>query len=109
MAPDRLLAMEIVVMAVLGLLVAVYVLVPVQSSSRVVAYDWDGTGASELRSDRRTELEADVRLYREALRAGTLCENCSFANGDGSRFCAECGRPLPASRREETEPEPVSG
>ena len=32
--------------------------------------------------------------YREALRAGTVCEHCTFANPPGSRFCADCGRRL---------------
>lgn len=39
-------------------------------------------------------LEARVRLYREALRAGTICGRCLRANPPGSRFCADCGRPV---------------
>jgi len=39
-------------------------------------------------------LEAEVARYREALRAGTVCVRCTFANPPGSRFCADCGRPL---------------
>ncbi|MBI4410190.1 MAG: zinc ribbon domain-containing protein [Gemmatimonadetes bacterium] len=42
------------------------------------------------------ELEEEVRRYREALRAGTICPRCRNANPAGSRFCAECGRRLPA-------------
>ncbi len=38
--------------------------------------------------------EADLRRYRNALRAGTLCEACRTANPEGSRYCAECGRSL---------------
>jgi hypothetical protein len=39
-------------------------------------------------------LEAEVERYRSALRAGTLCGRCRYANPDGSNFCADCGRPL---------------
>ncbi|HEU5210517.1 MAG TPA: zinc ribbon domain-containing protein [Longimicrobiales bacterium] len=40
------------------------------------------------------ELEREITQYREALRAGTLCPKCSFANSATSRFCAECGTEL---------------
>jgi hypothetical protein len=39
-------------------------------------------------------IEAEIARYREALRAGTVCEHCTFANPPGSRFCADCGRRL---------------
>jgi hypothetical protein len=39
-------------------------------------------------------LETDLRRYREALRAGTLCDRCHTPNAAGSRYCAECGRAL---------------
>ncbi len=42
----------------------------------------------------RAELEADIRRYREALAAGTVCPRCRHANPGDARFCAECGRPL---------------
>jgi hypothetical protein len=96
-------------MIVLGLIVAGYVLIPFDRSRRVVAWDWDGTGADSLREDRRSEVEAEVHQYREALKAGTLCERCGTANASGSRFCGECGRPLPGPRTTEAEPEPVIG
>jgi hypothetical protein len=101
--------MELVVMIVLGLIVAGYVLIPFERSRRAVAYDWDGTGATSLRDDRRAELETEVRDYRQALKAGTLCARCGMPNAAGSRFCGECGRPLPGPRATEAEPEPVSG
>lgn len=46
------------------------------------------------------ELEAEVLRYRDALRAGTVCEYCRQANPPGSRFCFECGQRLetPAPR-----------
>lgn len=40
------------------------------------------------------DLEADVRRYREALKAGTVCPRCQHANPPEARFCAECGRDL---------------
>jgi hypothetical protein len=39
-------------------------------------------------------LDADVRRYREAVAAGTVCAHCRAANPPGSRFCTECGRSL---------------
>jgi hypothetical protein len=101
--------METVVMIVLGIIVGAYVLVPLVASRPAVAYDWDGSGSNMLRDERRTEIEADVDTYRQAIRAGTLCTRCGLANSEGSRFCAECGRPLPGATKPEAEPEPVSG
>jgi len=46
-------------------------------------------------------LDAAVALYRAALRAGTVCARCRFANPDGSRYCADCGRRI---ARPEDEP-----
>ena len=43
------------------------------------------------------DLAHEVRAYRAALRAGTLCERCGRANVEGSRYCMECGARL--SRR----------
>ncbi|HEX6938466.1 MAG TPA: zinc ribbon domain-containing protein [Longimicrobiales bacterium] len=40
-------------------------------------------------------LDREVERYREAVRAGTVCARCRFANPAGSRFCADCGRRLP--------------
>jgi cytochrome c553 len=42
-------------------------------------------------------IDAEVSRYRAALRAGTLCGRCHFANPPGSRYCADCGRVLPAA------------
>lgn len=96
-------------MIALGALVAGYVLIPLFATRPVVAYDWDGSGSNMVRDERRAEIEVDVRTYREAMRAGTLCVRCGLANSEGSRFCAECGRPLPGASKPEAEPEPVSG
>jgi hypothetical protein len=43
------------------------------------------------------DTEAEVRRYRVALRAGTLCRRCAEANEPGARFCTRCGKPLPAA------------
>lgn len=51
--------------------------------------------AGVARYDDADELEADVRRYRDAVAAGTVCESCRAANPPGSRFCTECGRELP--------------
>ncbi len=47
-------------------------------------------------------LDAEVDRYRAALRAGTLCLACGYANAESSRFCAECGGPLLTARAVET-------
>lgn len=39
-------------------------------------------------------IDAEVERYRAALRAGTICAGCRFANPAGSRYCADCGRPV---------------
>lgn len=36
-------------------------------------------------------IEAEVERYRAALRAGTLCGRCRYANPAGSSYCADCG------------------
>jgi Tfp pilus assembly protein PilW len=40
------------------------------------------------------DLDADIRRYRQALAAGTLCSRCREANPQGSRYCQDCGRAL---------------
>lgn len=40
------------------------------------------------------ELEREILRYREAIRAGTVCPQCSAANEPASRFCADCGTAL---------------
>lgn len=42
----------------------------------------------------RADLEADLRRYREALAADTVCPRCRHANAPDARYCAECGREL---------------
>lgn len=46
------------------------------------------------RYDDPGELESDLRRYREALAAGTVCSRCRAANRPAHRFCTECGREL---------------
>lgn len=74
--------MEVVVILILGLLAATAVAYPLIS-------DRAGRGPDDA------VLDAHIARYREALRAGTVCENCSVANPPGSRYCSECGRQLP--------------
>lgn len=39
-------------------------------------------------------IERRILEYREALRRGTVCERCLYANPNASRFCAQCGARL---------------
>jgi len=39
-------------------------------------------------------IEREIERYRIALRSGTLCRICHFANPEGSSYCADCGRRL---------------
>jgi uncharacterized OB-fold protein len=50
--------------------------------------------AGVARYDDPARLDADVRRYRNALLAGTLCPRCRAASPPGSRFCTDCGHPL---------------
>ncbi|MGD8276579.1 MAG: zinc ribbon domain-containing protein [Gemmatimonadota bacterium] len=98
--------MEPIILGLLSLGTAVIVLRPLVRSAWN-GYDWDGLRAArpdaadpaEAASDTEPGLRAEVDRYREALRAGTLCDRCGQANAAGSRFCAECGRPLAGSRQ----------
>lgn len=75
----------IIVVAVLGALALV--LVPLAR----------GRGGASAPAD-DAGLEREIATYRAALRSGTLCRRCGRANVDGARFCADCGRALPAAR-----------
>jgi hypothetical protein len=50
--------------------------------------------AGTARYEDAAELDADIRRYREAVAADTVCSRCRAANSPGSRFCTECGRAL---------------
>ncbi|MCK5652053.1 MAG: c-type cytochrome biogenesis protein CcmI [Gemmatimonadetes bacterium] len=39
-------------------------------------------------------LEGEIVAARARLRSGPICDACGEANETGSRFCAQCGRPL---------------
>jgi hypothetical protein len=56
-----------------------------------------GSSAAAPASAADADTEAEVRRYRVALRAGTLCRRCAEANEPGARFCTRCGKPLPAA------------
>lgn len=71
---------EWLVIAALGLIVAAAVAFPLV--------------AGRARYRDAAALDADVERYRQALAGGTVCAGCRFANPPGSRYCAECGRPL---------------
>jgi hypothetical protein len=95
--------MEPIILGLLSLGTAIIVLRPLFSSAWN-GYDWDGTRAAASDAaaaapggNAEPGLRAEVDRYREAIRAGTLCDRCGHANAPGSRFCAECGRPLSAS------------
>jgi hypothetical protein len=49
------------------------------------------------------ELELEIRRYRTALRAGTVCGKCGQANPADSAFCFDCGERLPLSESREFE------
>ena len=48
-----------------------------------------GTGGSDAAG-----LEGEIVAARARLRSGPTCEACGEVNEAGSRFCAQCGRPL---------------
>jgi len=97
--------MEPIILGLLSIGAAVIVLRPLVRSAWN-GYDWDGLRAAQpddpssvASAEAEPGLRAEVDRYREALRAGTLCDRCGQANAPGSRFCGECGRPLSGSRQ----------
>ncbi len=42
-------------------------------------------------------LEEEINRARRGLADGRTCSECGHVNGEGSRFCAGCGRPLAAA------------
>jgi hypothetical protein len=78
--------MEILIAVLLAAAAVAAVLAPFIAEGRAAP-----VGAAAFDAD---AMEAAVARYREALRAGTVCVRCVFANPPGSRFCADCGRPL---------------
>nr|PZN90820.1 MAG: hypothetical protein DIU52_06280 [bacterium] len=83
--------MEVLIAVLMAAVAVAAVLPPFVARGRAARA---ASGAGGARDDGL--LEAEIARYREALRAGTVCEHCTFANPPGSRYCADCGRRLPA-------------
>lgn len=49
------------------------------------------------------DVEFEIRRYRAAVRAGTVCRKCGQANPADSAFCFECGARLPGADAKEFE------
>jgi hypothetical protein len=93
--------MEFVLMIVIGLVAVAAVAYPLLRRSGGLDPHLDPDPGTIEATDAKSagavgppELEQEIMRYREALRSGTLCPKCSFANPAGSRFCAECGTVL---------------
>jgi hypothetical protein len=41
-----------------------------------------------------SSIEAEIARIRAGLRDGLVCDECSFSNDQGSRFCSSCGHAL---------------
>jgi hypothetical protein len=91
--------MEAIILGLLSIGVATLVLRPLFRPTWS-GYDWDGAAADVAPADVAPGLQPEVDRYRSALRAGTLCDRCGQANEPGSRFCGDCGRPLPGAARQ---------
>ena len=59
----------------------------------------DAAGTTAAEGLTFADIDREVGRYRDALRAGTVCSRCAQANPPGSRFCSDCGRPLPVTAR----------
>lgn len=79
--------MEFIVILLIGAVGAGFVLAPVFRARRAPA-----AGVPVLLDE--AAIDREVERYREAVRAGTVCGRCRFANPAGSRYCADCGKPL---------------
>jgi hypothetical protein len=83
--------MTILLIVIIGLAAVAAVLLPIlrpQHEARA--------GSAQTPLD-DAAIESRVEAYRQALRTGTLCLRCGFANAEGSLFCAECGERLVAA------------
>lgn len=84
---------ESTVQIIVGMVVAAIglgvVLIPVLRPRHAARAAGPGDGIVERR----------VAEYREAMRAGTICERCLAASPPGSRFCGSCGRRLSPARQ----------
>lgn len=49
----------------------------------------------------RLEREAEMAAAREEAPAGITCPNCGMENGEGTKFCCECGTRLPLQEPQE--------
>lgn len=95
--------MDVVVIAVIAVVVVAAVAWPVLRGGPTSDPHLDpdpsvleATDAKSAGAIGSPELEREILQYREALRAGTLCARCMTANPAGSRFCAQCGKPVSA-------------
>jgi ribosomal protein L40E len=98
--------MEIVVIVLIAGAAILAVLVPLvrggaETDSMLDPLPQETAGA-ETDADAMAPIEQEVLRYRAALHNGTVCGKCAAANPAGSRFCAECGRPLGARPVEKT-------
>lgn len=58
----------------------------------------DAAATTNVARSDAASIEREVRRYRAALRAGTVCTRCAQANPEGSRYCYECGRRIEGGR-----------
>lgn len=90
--------MELLVVILIAGAAVAAVLVPLVRRGPVHDAELDPPAPDAALRPPPEEVEARIARYRDALRDGTVCRRCGRANPRGSRFCAECGRRLPAAR-----------
>ena len=117
--------METIIIAILGLVVIAAVAIPLVRGGRGGHHDAReyavepgattspvGTSAAApLPADAgvfppptpRDDIEAEVARYRAAVAAGTVCRRCGEANAADAKYCADCGKRLPAASEDAQE------
>jgi hypothetical protein len=90
---------EIMIVVLVGVAAVGAVLYPLLRADSVTQGSGDmeplpRSDASAASTSPDESIQDEVASYREALRAGTVCDRCLQANPEGSRFCCECGRQL---------------
>ncbi len=64
------------------------------SSEALAALQADEEAVTGASDSSEADLEGEIEAARARLRSGPTCDACGEAHETGSRFCAQCGRPL---------------
>ena len=64
------------------------------TAEALAALEADEAARAEGGRPADSDVEAEIARIRSGLRSGLVCDECGFANDEGSRFCSSCGQAL---------------